>query len=215
MLRVMSDRRNDLLDAAITVLGTGGVRAVTHRAVDAEAGLPAGSTSNYFRTRDALFEAVVERFAERERANWESIAGSVSPRTPAELAEAIGAFARAETGPQRTLTLTRFALLVEGAQYPALRRPLAVGGARVNVYFENWLLRIGSTNPERDMRIVANFLTGRILHDLALPDPAFDPTGDLTDLLEALISPGLLTSRGGAQNGQAPQPKHDVDRRTP
>ncbi len=201
----MSDRRNDLLDAAIAVLGTGGVRAVTHRAVDAQAGLPAGSTSNYFRTRDALFAAVVERFVKRERANWESIAASINPRTPAELAEALGAFAREETGPQRTLTLTRYALLVEGAQYPTLRRPLAVGGARVNVYFENWLLRIGSTNPDRDMRIVANFLTGRVLHDLAIPDPAFDPTSDLTDLLESLITPKPEASRGGRGNGRATQ----------
>lgn len=201
----MSDRRNDLLDAAIAVLGTGGVRAVTHRAVDAQAGLPAGSTSNYFRTRDALFAAVVERFVERERANWESVAASINPRTPAELAEALGACAREGTGPQRTLTLTRYALLVEGAQYPTLRRPLAVGGARVNMYFENWLLRIGSTNPDRDMRIVANFLTGRVLHDLAIPDPAFDPTSDLTDLLESLITPKPEAPHGGRGNGRATQ----------
>jgi hypothetical protein len=58
----------------------------------------------------------------------------------------------------------------------------------VNLYFENWLLRVGSTNPDRDLRIVANFLTGRILHDLAIPDPAFDPTSDLVELLEALVA---------------------------
>jgi DNA-binding transcriptional regulator YbjK len=37
----MTSRREHLLDAAIRVLGEGGVRAVTHRAVDAEAGLGA------------------------------------------------------------------------------------------------------------------------------------------------------------------------------
>ena len=183
----MTDRRTLLLDSAITLLGTQGVRAVTHRAVDAQADLPAGSTSNYFRTRDGLLAAVVERFAERERQNWERLADATNPRTAAELAQALGAFARDATGPQRTLTLTRYALLVEGAQYPALRPSLALGGARVNLYFENWLLRIGSKNPDRDLRILANFLTGRILHDLALPDPAFDPTGDVVELLEALL----------------------------
>jgi AcrR family transcriptional regulator len=168
------------------------------------AGLPAGSTSNHFRTRDSLFEAVVERFVELERANWETVAARSSPRTPAEMAEALGAFAREATGTQRTLTLSRYALLVEGAQYPALRGSLAIGGARVNVYFENWLLRIGSTNPDRDLRIVANFLTGRILHDLAIPDPNFDPTADLIELIEALIPPGHATKhdlRTGGRHG--------------
>ena len=184
----MSDRRTHLLDSAITLLGTQGIRAVTHRAVDIVADLPAGSTSNYFRTRDSLLAAVVDRFAERERLNWEQIAAATSPRTRTELARALGAFARDATGPQRTLTLTRYALLVEGAQHPALRPQLALGGARVNLYFENWLLRVGSTNPDRDLRIVGNFLTGRILHDLAIPDPAFDPTSDLVELLEALVA---------------------------
>ena len=184
----MADRRTSILDAAITVLGYRGVRAVTHRAVDAEALLPAGSTSNYFRSRDSLLQAVVDRFAVRERANWEAAAASIRPRTPKELAEALGAFAREECGPQRTLTLARYALLVEGAQYPSLRSALAIGGTEVNIYFENWLLRIGSTEPTRDLRILANYLTGRVLHDLAVPDPAFDPTQDLVDLLESLLA---------------------------
>lgn len=183
----MPDRRETLLDAAVAVVGGRGVRALTHRAVDAEAGLPIGSTSNYFRTRDVLLEAVIKHFVERERANWESIALSVNPRTATELAQALGAFARQETGPQRTLTLTRYALLVESAQYPALRVAISAGGQRVNRYFENWLLQIGSSNPDRDLRIVANYLTGRVLHDLAVPDPAFDPTGDIVELLAGLI----------------------------
>ena len=196
----MADRRTTVLDAAITVLGERGARALTHRAVDAEADLPAGSTSNYFRSRDSLLQGVVERFVDRERVNWETVASSVNPRTPATLAQALGAFARQECGPQRTLTLARYALLVEGAQHPSLRSALAVGGSRVNVYFENWLLRIGSVNPDRDMRIVANFLTGRVLHDLAMPDPGFDPTQDLVDLIECLLRPG--SDRAGGKHSR-------------
>jgi len=70
----VADRCEQLLDA-ISLLGDRGVRAVTHRAVDAQAGLPVGSTSNHFRTRDALFDGVAERFSARERANWEHLAG--------------------------------------------------------------------------------------------------------------------------------------------
>ena len=105
----MTGRRDDLLDAAICLLGERGTHALTHRAVDAAAGLPAGSASNYFRTRDALLNAVVERFAARERANWEDIAAKVCPTTPQELAQALTMFARdsdrpaadADAGPVR------------------------------------------------------------------------------------------------------------------
>lgn len=41
----------------IELLGTQGLRALTHGRVDARAGLPRGSTSNHFRTRQALLGA--------------------------------------------------------------------------------------------------------------------------------------------------------------
>jgi len=63
-------RQEELLDAAIAVLGGQGVRQLTHRAVDVAAGLPSGSTSNYFKTRDALLVGIVDRFVARERAGW-------------------------------------------------------------------------------------------------------------------------------------------------
>ena len=55
------NRRETLLDAAIQVLGERGMRALTHRAVDAEAGVAAGSTANHFPTREGLLEAIVDR----------------------------------------------------------------------------------------------------------------------------------------------------------
>ncbi|MFC7482775.1 TetR/AcrR family transcriptional regulator [Luedemannella flava] len=79
----MVNRRDDLLDAAITVLGEGGMRALTHRAVDAAAGLPAGSTSNYFRTRDALLGAVIDRFVGASAPSpRRSSRGTCPPRRP-------------------------------------------------------------------------------------------------------------------------------------
>ena len=57
-------RRSDLADAAIETLASAGMRGLTHRAVDRAAGLPEGSASYYFRTRQAMLLAVVERLAE-------------------------------------------------------------------------------------------------------------------------------------------------------
>ena len=183
----MANRRDDLLDAAIRVLGEHGMHALTHRAVDAAADVPAGSASNHFRTRDALLDAVVERFATRERANWEDIAARVCPTTPAELARALTAFVRDGTGPNRTLTLARYAILVEAAIRPSLREQLAATGARVSIWFMNWLRIAGSADPGHDAPIVMNHLTGLALHQLAYPDPDFDPSAQITALVTAVL----------------------------
>ncbi|CAI7974132.1 MULTISPECIES: TetR/AcrR family transcriptional regulator [unclassified Parafrankia] len=185
----MPSRRDDLLDTAIRVVGESGVRGLTHRGVDVAAQLPAGSTSNYFRTRGALLGAVVDRFVERERENWDAIAAEVCPTTPEELAQVIVRFAVDSTGPQRTLTLARYAILGEAAIHPPLRTQLAAGGGRVNTWFTNWVRAAGSTDPERDTPVIMNHFTGIVLHQLAMPDPAFDPTRQITALVSSLIRP--------------------------
>ena len=185
----MASRREKLLDAAITVLGESGIHALTHRAVDAAAGLPAGSASNHFRTRDALLDAVVERFAAREKASWENIAARVCSTTPQELARALADFAREATGPQRTLTLARYAILVEAGIRPSLRIQLLETGARVSAWFTNWVRIAGSPAPERDAPVIMNHWTGVVLHQLAGTDPAFDPLPQIAALVTALTRP--------------------------
>jgi AcrR family transcriptional regulator len=54
-------RRAQLTDAAIALLADAGVHGVTHRAVERRAGLPGGTASNYFRSREALLVATAER----------------------------------------------------------------------------------------------------------------------------------------------------------
>lgn len=186
----MANRRDDLLDAAIQVLGERGFHALTHRAVDAAAGLPAGSASNHFRTREALLNAVVERFSARERAAWDELAVRIAPTTPRELAHTMTMAATdLTTGTNRALTLARYAILVEAGINPSLRDQLRATGARVNAWFMNWLRVAGSTDPERDGPIIMNHWTGVVLHELAMPDPAFDPSAQFEALVMSVIQP--------------------------
>lgn len=55
------ERRTQVCDAALELLGRDGPRGLTHRAVDAAAGLPVGTTSNYYPSRAALFRGMTER----------------------------------------------------------------------------------------------------------------------------------------------------------
>lgn len=59
-----SPRRREILDAAVVVLAGHGLKGLTHRGIDREAGLPEGSSSAYFRSRAALQLAVAEHVSD-------------------------------------------------------------------------------------------------------------------------------------------------------
>lgn len=56
-------RRLAILDATLRVIAAGGVDDVTHRRVAAEAGVPLGSTTYYFASRDDLLREAFRRYA--------------------------------------------------------------------------------------------------------------------------------------------------------
>jgi DNA-binding transcriptional regulator YbjK len=64
-MRENPQRRAALVDAAIEVLAREGARGLTFRAVDAEAGVPTGTASNYFSNRDDLLTQAGGRVYER------------------------------------------------------------------------------------------------------------------------------------------------------
>jgi DNA-binding transcriptional regulator YbjK len=181
----MSDRRTAILDAALELVGTQGMRGLTHRAVDAAAGLPPGSTSNYFRTREALVVAITERFIARERAMATGPQDSVDP-TPAGVASALGRFVDRALGQDRAVTLARYAILVETAQNPSLREGMAGGAGEVDAWARDLITRAGSRDPARDHGLLANYVTGLVLHELALPSPDLDAEARIRALIDTL-----------------------------
>ena len=76
-----------IVDAALSVLGTGGIHALSHARVDTAAALPPGSTSNYFRTRAALVSAAVARLHELDEVDWRA---AVAAGPPTDLARLTG-----------------------------------------------------------------------------------------------------------------------------
>ncbi len=74
-----------LADAAIAVLGGDGLRALTHRSVDAHAGLPTGTCGYHYRTRAALLAAALHRIADLDRHDALKALATLTP--PAETAD--------------------------------------------------------------------------------------------------------------------------------
>ncbi len=127
----MAGRRAEILDGALAVLAGTGMRGLTHRAVDAAAGLPVGSTSYYFRSRDALVTGCVQRLLERDLADdVPEVEDAVRTATdPARaLADALTAVGVRMATAERTRTLARYELSLAAARDPALRAALVHGG---------------------------------------------------------------------------------------
>src|SRR3954462_7251392 len=110
------DRRSTILDGALAVLAEQGMRGLTHRAVDAAADLPSGSTSYYFRSRAALVAGCVQRLLERDLEQDVAAAGAAVPDGGDGLVDAlVGVGVRMATT-ERHRTLARYELSLAGVR---------------------------------------------------------------------------------------------------
>lgn len=181
----MGDQRARLLDTGLELVATQGMGGLTHDAVDASAQVPAGSTEGWFATREALVEGVTQRAIERELEMATGPDGEVEA-TPDGLAAALGQFVLRALGEDRVVTLARYALHAEAARTPALRAFYAVGANEVDTWALDLVRRAGSRHAERDFGIIANYATGLVFHELALPSPDFDATTRIRAVIDAL-----------------------------
>ena len=72
----------------------------------------------------------------------------------------------------------------------------------VSTWFATWLRLVGSADPGRDTHAVGNYITGLVLHQLAIPDPQFDPADKIIPLLESLTGTRPTPAPGGTAGPQ-------------
>ena len=180
--------RERALEAAVELLGAEGVRALSHARVDERAGLPPGSTSNWFRTRRALLGGIVDWIAERERAELEPGAMPTISGVD-ELIEGLCAVVELQTGPFAARTRARYALFLELADDPELGEPMR----RQRREFERWteriMIAVGIADPVPATRALMALGDGLLLHRLTV-DPELDMRPAIERAVRALaVSP--------------------------
>lgn len=173
--------RDRALEAAVELLGKEGVRALSHARVDERAGLPPGSTSNWFRTRRALLGGIVDWIAERERADFDPAAMPTLTGLDG-LIDGLCALIELLTGPFAVRTRARYALFLELADDPELGEQLR----RQRHEFERWterlVIEVGIADPVPATRALMALGDGLVLHRLTV-----DPTLDLRPALERAL----------------------------
>jgi len=180
----MTPIRERVLAAAIDLLATGGLRALTHARVDERAALPKGSTSNYFRTRAALVEGVTDWIVEQER---RPVRAAFVPRSAADLIDAMCALLEVTTTTNRNLTAARLVLFVEASHNAVLREALSRGRATLAEGVVTAFSEMGARDPVAAAEAVAACFEGLILHRIARHDNT-----DPRPVFEAVVR-GALT----------------------
>jgi AcrR family transcriptional regulator len=169
-------RREDILAATGRLLDREGYEATTTTAIAAEAGTSVGTVYEYFRDRDALVRALLERYRERLRVAVEGALVGVDlaswRRLAARGVDTFVEFYRQEPG-YRVLWL-------ESLTSPALRDASAAWGEEFSEIVERLFTELLPRVPTRRRRAIArttiHLVSGLTSMALAGPRDLFEPT---------------------------------------
>ncbi len=195
-----TERRRDLCDAAIQLLADHGAKGLSHLKVDRKAGVPDGTTSFYFRTREALLRAVAERLAELDLASLQSVADSADGRgdnpSPSRLSQVV---IQAGSEPQLSRTKARYELTMHAARDPAMAAILQQATDGFTKLHREILVQLMPHGGELESAVVEDlsnvtltFINGLLLR-FAHGDRIVDSPEQLDGILSA-IAAGILKS---------------------
>ncbi len=163
-------KRAHILDTAVELLAAHGPTGLTHRAVAAASGVPLGSTTYYFASREDLTTAAITHAVEQEITALRDLAASSG--LPGDLAgsvAALAAFLLDQITHRRTLLLAQY----EGAVEAARRADRTGSHARLMTAYEelaaDLLTRLGGTGDPERARMLVVCLDGVVLRHLAAP----------------------------------------------
>lgn len=184
-------RQQRVADAAIDIIAADGMRGLTHRAVDASAGLPAGSTSSCFRTRVALIGGVLDRLVELDEAvleripatGWDSGSADHREQLVALLVELLTYL----LGPARSRTRARLELYLDAARRPEFTEALHAANRRFLDRTSAAMRNSGTPAPEETARLLLAQLDGVLYDVLARPFLGGDDPAWLRRVVQAVV----------------------------
>jgi DNA-binding transcriptional regulator YbjK len=184
-------RRAALTDAAIEVLAQEGARGLTFRAVDARAGVPAGTASNYFANRADLLHQTATRIHHRLTPDPAALADLLrAPRDRALVTALLHDLVR-RLDQDRSGYLAMLELRLEATRRPDLQTELTTtlrADLEANIAFH-----LGEHLPGDRETVVLLYLamTGFVVDRLTLPGLlAGEGEGLVNALVERLVPEG-------------------------
>lgn len=186
-------RESLLLAAAVRVLARTGLRGLTHRAVDSEAGLPQGTSSAYMRTRLALLTRLTEYVAEHYSHDIQELTRRIEGHRGAagyEVQQTAAMLASWLLEPE--MLLARVELSLEGARQPEIARINQEQLRQLEDIVEHAMVTGGREHGRARASTLIAALDGVLMH--ALREAPDQQAAYLRDGLELLM--GALVGEG-------------------
>ena len=161
-------RRQDIIEATLRVMARDGLRAVSHRAVAAEASVPLASTTYYFRDLEDLIIESFLHWSEGQRRDIEAFQVRVlallsqtrADGTAEALADAASAYVLDQVRRLRSDRVLEYAFLHEAMRAPPLRAALERQQQGYLEFLREFHAALGSPQPELDAQITNSVLLG-------------------------------------------------------
>ena len=178
-------RRRQISRAALDVLGREGSKGLTHRAVDGAAGVPPGTTSNFFRTRSALLGAALNQHVELDTPPSSGLADIEDLKLDDDQAKqlilaAIDHLLRPDA---RHLVAARYELVLESTRRSDLHEEFATARERFVGLSEALLGARGCERPREHAIQLTAVVDGVLLDQLLSAPTALDQNG-ISELIE-------------------------------
>lgn len=166
-------RRQQILDAALRVMARDGLRAVTHRGIAAEAGIPLAATTYYFRDLDDLLAEsflhwssgqrdLQDAFQAAAHERIEALRGAAVPRV--EIADAVASVAADYVMDQvrgrSEDRVLEFAFLHEAVRNSRLSEVVGAHLRGQLEFLERFHAELGAREPALDAQLAHGLLLG-------------------------------------------------------
>lgn len=160
-----------MLSEALRLVAEGGLGAVTHRSVEGAAGVPHGSVTYHFGSRDDLIAAMVDELveiSERDVADMaRDVAMALAPRRNDFDLDRVAETLVGWMDRERDLHLARFELELAAVRDSRLRERMTDAATVFWRMCEPLVVALGSQDPARDGRVMAAMVDGLLLDHLA------------------------------------------------
>jgi DNA-binding transcriptional regulator YbjK len=161
-----------LLQTTLRLIADEGIDAVSHRSVAEAAGVPLGSTTYWFASRQDMLSQALEHFARLEIETLRENLGAVLGRrlSRRRLVDEFTDLLMPQLGEERWRTVAQYAFLQEAARQPELEAVCREWTAAWQEALAEVFNSLRAPDPQLEARMFLAMLDGLLMEQLAAPD---------------------------------------------